>query len=145
MMAPPLFAMLTLLTAIGSLLLFVGMQSWHSRTLRYSSLPMTSKAADLPEERPHTASQFSDCTLDDSANETSDGEPSGSLGSRTRKVGGKLVATELPQSICEPTHRLLAYRWNLELFAYWSTAAYGCVALRVALDSNVTIFSLRSY
>lgn len=75
MMAPPLYAMMVLVTAIGTLLLYLIMQWSFSRQQRYSALPESSKEVDA-EEKPHDSRQFADFSLDDSANETSDGAPS---------------------------------------------------------------------
>ena len=73
MIVPAWFAMLTLLAAAGVLMLWVAMDWWHRRSAQYTSLPLTAKAGAADEEAPHDSAQFADFSLEDSANETSDG------------------------------------------------------------------------
>ncbi len=72
MMAPPLFSMLLLATGFCLLMMYCCMDRWHRRRLSYEALPQTA-ARPEKEEAPQECRQYDVFSIDDSANETSDG------------------------------------------------------------------------
>ena len=74
MMAPPLFSMLLLLTGFCLLMMYCCMDWWHRKQLSYQALPQSAAKAER-EEAPMDSRQYDVLSIDDSANETSDGEP----------------------------------------------------------------------
>lgn len=74
MMAPPLFCMLLLLSGFCLLMMYCCMDWWHRRQLSYQALPQTLTKPEK-EEVHQESRQYDVFSIDDSANETSDGEP----------------------------------------------------------------------
>lgn len=75
MMAPPLFCMLLLLSGFALLVMYCCMDQWHRRRLSYKAIPQTLKGErDREDVASHDSRQFEVFSIDDSANETSDGE-----------------------------------------------------------------------
>ena len=72
MMAPPLFCMLILCTGLALLAIYCCMDWWHRKRLTYSIIPQTVKDRDVRQQQQHSR-QFEVFSIDDSANETSDG------------------------------------------------------------------------
>ena len=72
MMAPPLFSMLVLLGGFALLLLYCSMDGWYRWNASYQAIPQITKPEK--EERPLESREFEVFSIDDSANETSDGK-----------------------------------------------------------------------
>lgn len=72
MMAPPLFCMLVLASGFAWLVMYCCFDWWHRRHISYQTIPQAIKADK--EEAPQDGRQFESFSIDDSANETSDGE-----------------------------------------------------------------------
>lgn len=72
MMAPPLFSMLLLAAGFCLLMMYCCMDWWHRKQLSYQALPQTAAKPEKEEDQP--SRQYDVFSIDDSANETSDGK-----------------------------------------------------------------------